>query len=277
MDDAEQTVIVVLPSSTELFYVYGQTLEGCATLSTGRPLFDLLEVFKKWLRVYAGEKEKLLHHISVVYPYLCPQRMCSCLKCAGGFCNSIQYSLLDLTAPRTRPQLRRSIEVRHDMNEIRNACRVINTAEYCQTTAQEVIAPIELFPDLELTVRQLEEKVRQRINGEFKERISLQTECDLFIRCALAGTYISVIFPNAATVHSVAFAAIIALLRELEAVCDPALMALTRTTWINHELVTRQSPYIGDLVRVLESITEAIVPLVESKKYLRNFFDKASR
>lgn len=55
MDDAEQTAIVVLPSSTELFYVYGQTLEGCATLSTGKPLFDLLGVFKKWLRVYAGE------------------------------------------------------------------------------------------------------------------------------------------------------------------------------------------------------------------------------
>ena len=54
VDDAEQTPIVVLPSSTELFYVYGQTLEGCATLSIGRPLFDLLEVFKKWLRVYAG-------------------------------------------------------------------------------------------------------------------------------------------------------------------------------------------------------------------------------
>jgi hypothetical protein len=45
----------VLPSSTELFYVYGQTLDGCATLSTGKPLFDLLGVFKKWLRVYSGE------------------------------------------------------------------------------------------------------------------------------------------------------------------------------------------------------------------------------
>ena len=46
---------VVLLSSTELFYVYGQTLEGCATLSTGRLLFDLLGVFEKWLRVYAGK------------------------------------------------------------------------------------------------------------------------------------------------------------------------------------------------------------------------------
>jgi vacuolar protein sorting-associated protein 53 len=54
-DDGEQTAVVVHPSSTELFYFYGQTLDGCATLSTGKPLFDMLEVFKKWLRVYAGE------------------------------------------------------------------------------------------------------------------------------------------------------------------------------------------------------------------------------
>ena len=59
MDNTEQTSNVVLPSSTELFYVYGQTLEGCATLSTGKPLFDLLEVFKKWLRVYAGKHSPL--------------------------------------------------------------------------------------------------------------------------------------------------------------------------------------------------------------------------
>jgi vacuolar protein sorting-associated protein 53 len=133
---------------------------------------------------------------------------------------------------------------------------------------------VYIYP--ELTVWQLEEKVRQRIQGEFKERISLQTECDLFIRCALADV------PSRSSsclnqTHSVAFAAIIALLRELEAVCEPALATLTRTIWINHELVTGQSPYVDDLIRALESITEAIVPLVESKKYLRNFFDKAAR
>ena len=71
--------------------------------------------------------------------------------------------------------------------------------------------------------------------------------------------------------------AIVVLLREQEAVCEPALSTLTRMTWINHELVTGQSQYITDLVRALESIAEAIAPLVESKKYLRNFFDKASR
>jgi hypothetical protein len=77
--------------------------------------------------------------------------------------------------------------------------------------------------------------------------------------------------------RSVAFTAIVALLRKLEGGCEPALATLTRTTWISHELVTGQSPYVDDLIRALESITEAIVPLVESKKYLRNFFDKAAR
>ncbi|KAI0266660.1 Vps53-like protein [Gloeopeniophorella convolvens] len=200
-EDAE-TATAVLPSSTELFYVYGQTLEGCASLSTGRPLFDLFEVFRKWLRVFAED---------VLMPNL----------------------------RRTQPQPRRSMDVRYDMNEIRNACLVINTAEYCQNTAQE-----------------LEEKVRQRIAGEFKERISLQTECDLFI--------------------GVASTAIVSLLREFESACEPAFLSLTRTAWVNHELVTGQSPYVGDLVRAVETVTEAVVPLLESKKYLRNFFDKAS-
>jgi vacuolar protein sorting-associated protein 53 len=46
--------MMVFPSSTELFYFYGQSLEQCANLSTGQPLHDLAEVHKKWLRIYAG-------------------------------------------------------------------------------------------------------------------------------------------------------------------------------------------------------------------------------
>jgi hypothetical protein len=53
-DDNKNSPIVVLPSSTELFYFYGQSLEQCAKLSTGKPLFDLATLHKKWLRIYAG-------------------------------------------------------------------------------------------------------------------------------------------------------------------------------------------------------------------------------
>lgn len=51
----EDSVPHVLPSSTELFYFYGQTLEQCARFSNKAPLFDLSTVHKKWLRIYAGK------------------------------------------------------------------------------------------------------------------------------------------------------------------------------------------------------------------------------
>lgn len=52
--DGEQPQSAVLPSSTELFYFYAQNLEQCAKLFTGQPLFDLCQLHKKWLRIYAG-------------------------------------------------------------------------------------------------------------------------------------------------------------------------------------------------------------------------------
>lgn len=53
-EDSNSSPIIVLPSSTELFYFYGQSLEQCAKLSTGQALFDLCALHKKWLRIYAG-------------------------------------------------------------------------------------------------------------------------------------------------------------------------------------------------------------------------------
>ena len=52
--DEPEPVPIVLPSSTELFYFYAQSLDQCAKLSTGQALFDLCGVQKKWLKVYAG-------------------------------------------------------------------------------------------------------------------------------------------------------------------------------------------------------------------------------
>ena len=54
-EDDSSTVTTVLPSSTDLFYFYGQSLEQCAKLSTGQALFDLCTLHKKWLRIYAGK------------------------------------------------------------------------------------------------------------------------------------------------------------------------------------------------------------------------------
>lgn len=47
---------IVLPSSTELFYFYIQIFEQCSKLFVGKPLYDLANLQKRWLRIFAGER-----------------------------------------------------------------------------------------------------------------------------------------------------------------------------------------------------------------------------
>ncbi|KAF9479029.1 hypothetical protein BDN70DRAFT_921489 [Pholiota conissans] len=202
-EDGTAEPMTVLPSSTDLFYFYGQSLEQCAKLSTGQPLFDLCTLHKKWLRIYAEEV---------------------------------------LTAGiKSRPPVvsRKSTETRVDLDLLKQICLLINTADYCHTTALE-----------------LEEKVKEKINPEFKEKVTFQNECDLFVSAISTGINV--------------------ILREFESGCDPAFIALARTSWSTVNQVSGPSPYTGDLVKAAEQVIELIKPLIEQKKYLRNLFDKAS-
>jgi len=53
-EESDQPVPVVLPSSSELFYFYGQTLEQFGKYTTGEPMRRLSKVFARWLRIYSG-------------------------------------------------------------------------------------------------------------------------------------------------------------------------------------------------------------------------------
>ncbi|KAJ3999292.1 Vps53-like protein [Lentinula boryana] len=204
-DESDSSPVVVLPSSTELFYFYAQSLEQCAKLSRGSPLLDLCNVHKKWLRIYAEDV--------------------------------LSTGLKQRPPPITAP--RKSVDsTRFDLAELKQTAMIINTADYCQTTASE-----------------LEDKIRSHINEELKEKVSLQEERDLFL--------------------SAISAAIVVQLRELETVCEPAFNTMSRSVWSNLNHVSGPSPYTGELVRTTEQVVEALKPMVEQKKYLRNFFDKA--
>ncbi|KAK7045611.1 Vacuolar protein sorting-associated protein 53 [Paramarasmius palmivorus] len=204
-EDNSSSPMIVLPSSTELFYFYGQSLEQCAKLSTGQPLFDLCNIHKKWLKIYAED----VLAASLKRP--------SSAVAAG----------------------RRSMEARFDIADIKQAATVINTADYCQTTASE-----------------LEDKIKGKINEEFKEKISFQNESDLFV--------------------GVISSAIVVQLRELESACEPAFTTMLRSSWSTLSQVVGPSTYTADLIRVVEQVVEIIKPTIEQKKYLRNFLDKAS-
>ena len=79
--DEHGSSVVVLPSSTELFYFYGQSLEQCAKLSTGKALFELSGVHKKWLRIYAGRLMNLILHSRVLSNLLVDRGNRRCAHC----------------------------------------------------------------------------------------------------------------------------------------------------------------------------------------------------
>jgi vacuolar protein sorting-associated protein 53 len=66
-------------------------------------------------------------------------------------------------------------------------------------------------------------------------------------------------------------------LRDLEQCTETYFVSMTRTLWSSIETVTGQMPYILELVRVVDAFVEGIKGSIEQKKYLRNFYDKASR
>ena len=51
---------------------------------------------------------------------------------------------------------------------------------------------------------------------------------------------------------------------------------MSRTAWATQKSVSGKSPYVDDLVRAVEQLVDAVKPLVEQKKYLRNLMDKAA-
>jgi vacuolar protein sorting-associated protein 53 len=154
---------------------------------------------------------------------------------------------------------------------------LVNTADYCQTTALEVrshrLSQVELT--LKCMVHQLEQKIREKINDEYKEKVSLQAECELFVGFVSFVVYGSTVIDL--MTFSVISMAIIAQLREIESACDPAFGTMSRTLWTNLNQVSGQSAYTGELVNAVEQVVELVKPLVEQKKYLRNLFDKTCR
>jgi hypothetical protein len=58
---------------------------------------------------------------------------------------------------------RRSLEGRANMQDVKTACMILNTAEYCQNTSV-----------------QLEERVKDKIAEAFKEGVSFQTARETF-------------------------------------------------------------------------------------------------
>ncbi|GMK57881.1 hypothetical protein CspeluHIS016_0407150 [Cutaneotrichosporon spelunceum] len=200
LQETENAGPIILPSSTELFFFYGQTLEQCSKYTNGDPVVKLARIFSKWLKIYNDE--------------------------------------VLLAALKKEPGVRRSVDGRSSLAEIKTACMVLNTAEYCANTSM-----------------QLEDRLKDKVKEELRDSIGFADERDAF---------------TATKAQCIA-----TMMRELEAACDPAFAAILKTPWRDLENVSGRSAYIVDLVGSIKEIAECVRTRIESKKYIRNFADKA--
>ena len=83
--------------------------------------------------------------------------------------------------------------------------------------------------------------------------------------------------PPSLNPYSVISGAINWQLHELEVACDGPFVTLSRVNWSVMNQVTGHSPYVDDLTNAIDQVVELVKPLVEQKKYLRNFLDKTCR
>ncbi|CAG8705635.1 2645_t:CDS:10, partial [Acaulospora morrowiae] len=122
-------------------------------------------------------------------------------------------------------------------DELKLACFVLNTADYCYVTTS-----------------QLEEKLKEKIDDEYKGNINFDTERNCFLNVV------------SATIKS--------LVRGVESCYEPALIAMTKIQWNNLDSVGDQSGYVTLFHSTLRSNVVIIHKDITNNRYFRTFCDK---
>ncbi|KAF1812395.1 hypothetical protein P152DRAFT_449644 [Eremomyces bilateralis CBS 781.70] len=113
---------------------------------------------------------------------------------------------------------------------------ILNTADYCYITSN-----------------QLEEKIKARIDEEFRPEVDLQSQADAFM--------------------GVASAAIRVLIRKVEVECEPIWKEMRQTPWGKLETVGDQSTFMTELLRKMKTIVGDILKYLPKQQYARAFCD----
>ncbi|KAJ2740384.1 Vacuolar protein sorting-associated protein 53 [Coemansia sp. BCRC 34301] len=123
------------------------------------------------------------------------------------------------------------------LDDLKNISLIVNTADYCASV-----------------VGQLEQKVVEKVDSEFKDKVSfsacreaLLTSINTSIRALVAG---------------------------VETMCEPAFTALTQVPWQSLQMVGDQSGYVLLISSAMEACTEAIRKSMSGSRYFRSYCDK---
>ncbi|KAI9699188.1 MAG: Vacuolar protein sorting-associated protein 53 [Bogoriella megaspora] len=119
---------------------------------------------------------------------------------------------------------------------IEDTVLIMNTADYCYTT-----------------VNQLEERIKSRIDPEYKETVDLQPQADAFM--------------------GIASACVRTLVRKVELSCEQSWREMRATPWSKLDSVGDQSSYLGDLLRRIHTLSSTILHYLSKPQYARAFCD----
>lgn len=128
-----------------------------------------------------------------------------------------------------------NLPARYTKRETSKITSVITTAEYC----------------LETTIH-LEQKLKEKVAPALAARVDLAPEQDLF--------------------HKIITDCIQLLVQDLEAACEPALVSMTKISWLHFDTVGDQSSYVTQIIMHLKNAVPTLRDnLSSSRKYFTQF------
>lgn len=220
----------VFPSCADLFVFYKKCMVQCTQLCNGKTMFDLANVFKKYLREYAIKVlESKIPKITNAQPSI--QSSMSLLT------KDLQ-SLSTAAGQVIHSFLKEGEAPRYTRDEVVRICNIMTTAEYCLET-----------------VEQLEAKLKEKVEQDYKEKIDLGEERDHYHRLISNSIHL--------------------LVQDIESGCEPALIAMSKTAWQNISQVGDQSPYVNAIITHFKQSVPLIRDnLATSRKYYTQFCHK---
>lgn len=237
----------IFPSCADLFVFYKKCLVQCTQLSTGQPMLDLAEIFKKYLKEYASRiLESRLPKNALNVGGVGPTTGSSLSSAATG-AQSITAGLRDLRENFSTAAFhnlikdsinstQQEVNLEYLRNELVNLCCVLTTAEYCLETIQ-----------------QLEEKLKEKIIPSLVEKVDMNDEQNYY--------------------HRIISSCIQIMVRLVESVvCEIAMQRMIKMNWHQIQAVGDQSTFVSEMKRQFEALIPCIRDnLSVSRKYFTQF------
>ncbi|CAD7093978.1 unnamed protein product [Hermetia illucens] len=218
----------VFPSCADLFVFYKKCMVQCTQLSNGKPLHDLAMIFKKYLREYAVKVlEASIPKITTVQSSIGTSMSLLTRENLQNLSNAAGQVIHNFLKEGETP--------RFTKDELIKICCILTSAEYCLETVQ-----------------QLEDKLAEKIDASFADKIDLSEEKDVF--------------------HKIISNCIQLLVQDLENGCEPALHVINKIQWQTINNVGDQSSFVNSII----SHFKHTVPIIRdnlsaSRKYYTQF------